>query len=143
MGLIPPIYEMIDCAPLGHTGISVQVRINPTNAQAETYWEALGADLRAAGAASEAATDADKEATAAALATAEAAYEEAIVPLIAAVYVDGECHPISTRADLAIFEDDSQVLAYALWALWERRKERLAKAKDSFRGAANGLPVSA
>ncbi len=142
MGLIPPIHEMIDCAPLGHTGLSVQVRINPTNAQAEAYWETLRASIDASGAAGEA-DDAGKEAALATLAEAEAAYEDAIVPLIAAIYVGAECHPILTRADLAVFEDDSQVLAYALWALWERRKERLAKAKDSFRGTANGLPVQA
>lgn len=122
---INPQYETVNCGPLGYPDIDVDVRINPTGAQVDAYFDFL---RRLIGASNDEERDA-----------AEADYETAVVALLREVRQGDETWLMESREDLARFgqENDPQIIAYALSELWERRARRVENARASFRAAAS------
>lgn len=72
---------------------------------------------------------------------AEADFESVVVQLVPELLLEGESFLLTQRDDLR--EIDPQIVSLALYELWEMRRQRLDKAKASFRERTSGLPVSA
>jgi hypothetical protein len=123
-----PLWEWVDCAELGYAATSARVMVNPPDKMVNAYWDAMGrmADANA--------DEADRQA-------AEADFEGVVVQLVPELFLEGDSFLLRTRDDLR--EIDPQIVSLALYELWEMRRQRLDKAKSSFRERTSGLPVSA
>jgi hypothetical protein len=108
----------VDLGAAGYATAKVTVVVNPRGRTVRQYWEVMGQMAR------EGETEASQD-----------QYFATLAELLVAVEREGETIPLGTAQAVQQFEaeDDPQLLALALHALWAERQRRRENAAATFR----------